>query len=401
MDRMISPDRAFELVMEHLPPSREGSRPLADALGFALAESIQAPQDFPSFPRAMMDGYAVRVADAGTQVQVSDLVAAGHLADESVGRGRCIEIMTGAPCPSGTEAVVMFEDAPRTENHVQLPPLIRTGQHVQSIGELCRKGTVTLEPGTLITPLALGHLAAFNYGCVRVFERPKVAVISTGDELVPVGGDLLDGQIRDSNGPMLVALVRESGASEVACLHARDTEASLSEALESTRRADIVVLTGGVSMGKFDLVPKVVSSLGASPIFHKVAQKPGKPLLFATNHHQAIFGLPGNARSTHFCFTRYVAPAIRSFCRLTPVVHESLGDLVRPYQCKSARTLFMPMRAEENGRGGWHLRPFDERGSADIYSTAQANVYVRFEPGQHALEGGTTLPFFWMGPNHG
>lgn len=247
----------------------------------------------------------------------------------------------------------------------------------------------------------VGHLAALNYAEVRTYTLPKVAIISTGDELVPVESPLGDGQIRDSNGPMLVALSEELNVASVVLHHARDTEESLSETLKATEDADLVVLTGGVSMGKFDLVPRMVESMDATPIFHKITQKPGKPLLFVAAGERLIFGLPGNARSTHFCFTRYVTPAIRTWTGRTPALHEGVGELASRYRCKSERTLFIPMRAEATARGGWLLHPFDEHGSADIYSTARANVYVRFDPGSHDNNRGTQLPFFWMGRSHG
>jgi molybdenum cofactor synthesis domain-containing protein len=401
MDRMISPDRALELVLKHVPSPRTASCPLNSALGRVLAESIVAPENVPRFVRAMMDGYAVALADAGSEVDVVGLVAAGHQGVRSVAPGRCVEIMTGAPCPEGTEAVVMVEHTERDGDRVKLPTSIKPGQHVQPIGDLCPRGTITLPPGTEITPLVVGHLAALNYAEVPVYALPKVAIISTGDELVPVESPLGEGQIRDSNGPMLVALSEELDVASVVLHHALDTEESLSETLKATDDADLVVLTGGVSMGKFDLVPRMVESMDATPIFHKITQKPGKPLLFVAGGQRLIFGLPGNARSTHFCFTRYVTPAIRTWMGRTPALHEGVGELASRYRCKSERTLFVPMRAEATARGGWFLHPFDEHGSADIYSTARANVYVRFDPGSHDNETGTQLPFFWMGPSHG
>jgi molybdopterin molybdotransferase len=145
----------------------------------------------------------------------------------------------------------------------------------------------------------------------------------------------------------------------------------------------------------------MVDAVGAETVFHKVTQKPGKPLLFACGHGKLVFGLPGNARSTHFCFDRYVAPALRAWSGRPPVRPCSSGLLTRPYATEGDRTLFVPMLAEPGERCEWRLTPFDERGSADIYNPARGNVYVRFETGTHTLGAGASLPFSWMGDGHG
>lgn len=399
MERMMTPDRALELVLENVPAKRTVRRELQHALGHVLAERIEAPHDTPGFVRAMMDGLAVCVADAGREIRVADLVAAGHPGQATVAPGRGVEIMTGAPCPEGTEAVVMVEHIERFEDRVRLPDKIKPGQHVQRVGDLCRRGAVTLEPGAPITPLVIGHLAAFDRADVLLYEPPSVAVISTGDELVAVGQPLAEGQIRDSNGPMLVALARELGVTRTRLLHASDTEESLAKAIAEARESDLVVLTGGVSMGRFDLVPRALEVEGARAVFYKASQKPGKPLLFATAGQRLFFGLPGNARSTHFCFTRYVASAIRSWMGKSPALRQDTGTLAASYDCKSDRTLFVPMLARKQDPG-WLLSPLDDRGSADIYNIAIANAYVRFEAGKCVFDAGAPLPFFWMG-DHG
>ena len=401
MEKSVSPERALELVLQHVPAPGRSACPVEQALGRVLAEQVLAPVDYPAFDRAMMDGFAVRATDAGTSVIVAGEASAGHATRSVVEPGRCVEIMTGAPCPAGTEAVVPVETTTREGDRVRLPDGIRPGRHVQTRGQICTQGARILEPSTLITPLALGVLVSFGRSEVSVYDRPRVGVISTGDELVEGAADPRLGQIRDSNGPMLAALAREAGVADVRRLHALDTQQSLDQTLAAVRDCEVVVLTGGVSMGRYDLVPRMVQATGAEPVFHKVTQQPGKPLFVAAGPGRLIFGLPGNSRSTHFCFVRYVAPALRRWMGRQASVGSWRGRLTEPYRCKSDRTLFVPMRADPGPDGTMQVSPFDERGSADIYNIARANVYARFEPGEHALETGDEVTFAWMNEGHG
>ncbi|MCU0693693.1 MAG: molybdopterin molybdotransferase MoeA [Polyangiaceae bacterium] len=402
MEHMISPDRALELVLAHVPPTAIETVSLDSSLGRVLAERIVAPEDCPPFIRAMMDGFAVRAQDAGRSVRVCGEAAAGQATAPRVEPGGCVEIMTGAPCPEGTEAVVTVEQTQRVGDHVKLPPNIRKGQHVQPVGALCARATQTLAPGDRVTPLVLANLAAFNRERVQVVRMPRVAVISTGNELVRVGEPLQPGAIRDSNGPMLVAMTRELGVEPVQQHHARDTDEALRETLNRTASAEVVVFTGGVSMGKYDLVPRAVEAMGATMVFHKVTQKPGKPLLFAVGQGRLVFGLPGNARSSHFTFHRYVAAALRKWIGLAPAPAGGTGVLVAPMSAQSSRTLFLPVRVDRGApAGNWLIAPLGDRGSADIYGPVRANAYVRFEPGEHHVAQGEQREFAWMGEHHG
>ncbi len=401
METSISPDRALDLVLANVPSPVVESCSLSAALARTLAQSVRADSDVPSFDRAMMDGFAVRAGDAGKLVRVVGEAAAGHGSSATVQPGTCIEIMTGAPCPAGCEAVVAVEQTQREGDVVTLPAELRAGQHVQERGRICRQGAEVLAPGDRITPLGVGVLASFGLAQVQVFARPRVGIVSTGDELVSDGTVLAHGQIRDSNGPMLAALARECGVAEVVQTHCLDTEESLRETLQSLAHCGIVVLTGGVSMGRYDLVPRVVEGLGAEPVFHKVTQKPGKPLFFARGPGRMLFGLPGNPRASHFCFVRYVASAVRAWGGSRPGPVSQRGVLSTSYESRGDRTDFVPMRADRGPLGGWVVTPFDERGSADIINVGTANVYVRFEAGKLSLAAGSSVDFTWMTEEHG
>jgi len=230
-------------------------------------------------------------------------------------------------------------------------------------------------------------------GQVKVTVPPTLAVISTGDEVVAEGEAVGASQIRNSNGPMLAAMARELGVARVALLHARDNEAALDEALAGAADVDIALLSGGVSAGRYDLVPDAVQRAGAELLFHKVTQKPGKPLLFARRGRQLLFGLPGNPLSSNFCFHRYVAAAIRKITgRRQPA--PQLGRLTEPLSVSCKRTLYLPSRVTPT-ETGWELAPLVV-GSANIFACVEARVYVRLEPGAHDLDGGAMLPFYWM-----
>jgi molybdopterin molybdotransferase len=397
MHRFISPEQALDLVLQHIPAPSVDSCSVDDSVGRVLAAEVPAPSDYPAFQRAMMDGFAVRVSDAGKTVVIVGEASAGHATGAKVEPGCCVEIMTGAPCPEGTEAVVPVENTTREGDRVVLPPEIRPGRHVQPRGQICKQGAPILQPGTVITPLVLGVLTSFGLDHVPVFRPPRVGVISTGDELVHGQADPSLGQIRDSNGPMLAAMARQAGALDVVRTRALDTSESLQGEIEKLRDRDLILLTGGVSMGRYDLVPRILEATGAEPVLHKIAQQPGKPLFVAAGPGRMFFGLPGNPRATHFCFVRYVIPAMHKWTGRKVVLAPLFGSLSRPYACKSDRTLFVPMRVETAPDGSYAVWPFDERGSADIYNIARANAYVRFAPGEHKLDAGARVPFFWMG----
>ena len=398
---MIEPDRALELVLQHARERDPEQRPLADAGGLVLAEAVQADRDFPPFPRAMMDGYAVCAADAGRAVEQVGEVAAGQIPQVEVSAGRCVAIMTGAPCPAGTEAVVKVEDTSVEQGRVQLPDSIPAGQHVAAQGSECPQGQQVLAAGVRVSPLAVAVLASVGQQDVLVVRPPRAAVITTGSELADLGVAPEPHQIRNSNGPMLAAQARRTGwCGPLAMLHAADTLEQLSAALERAGEADVIMLTGGVSMGRYDLVPEALKRLGATTVFHKVTQKPGKPLLLARRDDQLIFGLPGNPLSSHFCFHRYVGPCLAAMAGHPPQPASRPGLLTAPLSVKGGRTKFILARAELR-QGDAAVTPMLGKGSADIFTGPTANAYLVIPPGRHELVAGDAAEYQWIGGHHG
>jgi molybdopterin molybdotransferase len=395
---MIDPQEALALVLpaaRRRPPRRV---PLAAAGGLTLAQPVRADREYPPFPRATMDGYAVRTADAGRTVSVVGEVAAGQEVKTEVVPGRCLEVMTGAPCPPGTEAVVKKEETQRDGDSVVLPRSILSGQDIAPRGSECEAGRLVLESGQTITPLAVAVLASFGLESVEVIPRPSLTIITTGGELIPPGQAPSPGQIRNSNGPMLQAMACELGIQQPPHLHAEDCLEAILQALDKSADADLVLLSGGVSAGKYDLVPEALQHYGAERIFHKVSQKPGKPLLLARKGPQLLFGLPGNPLSCHLCFHRYVAAAIRQMEGKPPLPDPLSGQLAQPVQPRRSRTFFVPACAERllQASAAWQIQPLPGATSADIFACHRANCYVEVPPGDTEIPAGEVLQFTWL-----
>lgn len=395
---MIGPDEALRMVQCETPEGRPRSVPLAGACGRLLAEPVTADRDYPPFPRSLMDGYAVRTADAGKKVYIVGRVAAGQVLAARVPEGGAAEIMTGAPCPPGTEAVVPKEEIRREDGCVVLPETIRPGQFIASQGSECAARSIALRPGEAITPLAIAVMASFGREVVRVLPRPTMAIITTGAELVPPGEQPQMGQIRDSNGPMLAAMAADLGLERPSRLHAEDRIEAILKALKNFADRSIVLLTGGVSVGDFDLVPHALMSYGAEIVFHKVRQKPGKPLLFARKDSQLLFGLPGNPLSCHLCFHRYVAAAVRKL-EGKPIANEPLtGRLTAPIGPRGSRPHFLTAQAKrEDATGEWLVAPLPGASSADIFTACKANCYAEIPAGSQETTAGERVPFTWIG----
>ncbi len=393
---MIDPDLALKLVLENAQPLPAAPLSPDDAAGCLLAEDIAADRDYPPFHRAMMDGVAVRVSDAGKTVEVTGEVAAGRAPSVAVSEGCCVDIMTGAACPEGAEAVVPVESIKREGGRVTLPASITPGRHIAPQGSDCAAGTVILRAGEVLTPVTVGVLASVGHQPVRAVPRPVVAVIATGAELVASGDTPAPWQIRDSNGPLLRLCAIRAGLTAVHQDRAGDSLEALGAALDRAADADVIVLSGGVSVGKYDFVPEALKRFGAETVFYKVTQKPGKPLLFCRKGPQLFFGLPGNPLSAHMCFHRYVEPALRCLAGLSAEAAEFTGTLAEPVTHKGGRTRFLLARAECKD-GSIRVTPRGGMSSADIFNSNGANCYVRIPGGAGGMAAGESVQGQWMG----
>jgi molybdopterin molybdotransferase len=390
MAELLEPDAALEQVLAAVPPARSVSLPPGDCLGLVLAADATACADLPPFDRAMMDGYAVRLADAGAAVELLGEIAAGDGADRlPLQAGQAYPIMTGAPVPPGAEAVVPHEQTRRQGQQICLPERIRPGANIVPRGGECRSGQAWARAGAVVTPMTLAAALGVGAAHLEVHPRPRVAVIATGSELAADPSSA--GQIRDTNGPMLSALFQEADASVRRQVIGDDAEALLA-GLQSISDVDVVVLTGGVSAGTHDEVPGVLRRLGAEVLFHKVAQRPGKPLLVARLRGHLLFGLPGNPLAAHLCACRYVLPALRRLTRLPHIPVIGRGVLRTALPANSERTWFLPALIE--GGSVLPLLPFS---SADLVQPHQANAYLRLDPGAAEAPAGTEITYTRIG----
>ena len=375
-----------------LPPE---SRALLETTGLVLAEPVRADQDQPPFDRAMMDGYAVPKGAAGERLPVVEQVAAGQASAAPLTEGRCVEIMTGAPCPIGSWAVVPKEHVQLDENMVLFPPQIKERQNIAPKGSDRRQDEIILATGDRIDALAIAVLASVGKVSVQVIRPAKVAVITTGAEVVSPATKPEAAQIRDANGPMLSAMAQATGAANVVLEHVTDDMDAIIDCVERFADFDVMVLTGGVSAGRFDFVPDALRQGGAEVVFHKVSQKPGKPLLFARRQNQLIFGLPGHPLACHFSFHRYVASAIhkrQGQAASRPIL---TGRLTKPLKRRTDRTAFVLGKVDDGDHadGVPLVEPLPGRSTADVFHAVAPNCYLEIPTGPDAIPAGGSISF--------
>ncbi|MHB1038404.1 MAG: molybdopterin molybdotransferase MoeA [Pirellulales bacterium] len=393
---MLSPDAALSLVLETVQPLPARRLPWRDALGLVLAEPILADRDYPPFARVMMDGYAVSAGDAGRTVRVAGQVAAGQQSDAAVTPGVCCEVMTGGCCPPGADAVVPKEQVTREDDLVSLPGAVSPGQYIAPPGSECWAGREVLPAGAVLSPLAAAALATFGVQSVSICPRPSLGIVTTGSELAVDEYAPGPVEIRDSNGPMLMALVAQMGICDIAVFRTPDRLEPILGALGAAASKDLVLIAGGVSVGRYDFVPRALEQYGAEVVFHRVAQKPGKPLLMARKGRQILFGLPGNPLGCHLGFHRYVSAAIRRMQGRTVSAEPLRGRLQEAVSRDQERTCYLPALAAWTG-DGWRLQPRPAVSSADVFGAAAANAYLHLPPGDGPVEAGEMVEFSLLG----
>lgn len=311
---MISFEQARKVVLENARPVGVEQVSLLDSVGRVLAHDMPAPWDMPLWDNSAMDGYAVRSADCGQSpctLKVTGYIPAGSRGDGiSVEPGCAVRIMTGAPTPSGCDAVVPVEETDDGRSEVTLRQSVTRGQHIRVRGEDVLAGDIFVRAGAIVRPPEINMLATFGKSLVAVYRRPVVAILSTGDELIELGATPGPGEIVNSNALSLAAAVAETGCIPLIIGIARDSLESHREKLREGLKADVLITSAGVSAGDRDLVRDVLAELGAKQIFWKVGIKPGGPTAFAMHAATPVFSLPGNPVSTMITFEEFVRPAL-------------------------------------------------------------------------------------------
>jgi molybdopterin molybdotransferase len=392
MSGLLTIDEALERVLERARPLEVEQVALAGAAGRVLAAHVHAGVDLPPFPSSAMDGFAVRARDTPGTLPIVGRIAAGRPAERPLGPGEAMEISTGGVVPDGADAVVPIELVAVEGNNVSIPDAAEPGAHVRPVGGDVRRGDLLLPAGTVLRPALVGALAAAGAGAVRRSRRPLVTVLSTGTELRRPGEPLGPGQIYEANGAMLAAAARSAGAVAEALEPVADDADAHRDAVERGLAGDVLVTSGGVSVGPHDLVRRVAEELGVEEVFWRVAVKPGKPVSFGTRGRTLVFGLPGNPVSALVGFELFVRPALLALQRAEPGPAYRPGRLAAPARRSPERDQLLRAQSRLDD-GQLLLEPVRGQESHMIARAAGADALVLVPRGAGELAAGATVSY--------
>jgi molybdopterin molybdotransferase len=400
----IELERAREIVLERAAPLAAERLPLREALGRRLAEDLVAAESVPGFDSSAMDGFALRAADtrgAGPEAPAALRIAgesrAGHPAAAALGEGEAIAISTGAAIPAGADAVLRVEDTCREGERVLVLSEVEPGRDVRRAGDDLRAGETVLEAGAGIGPAELGVLASLGAAEVSCRRRPRVSVLTSGDELLAPGEQMRPGGVRNSNAFSLTALAEWAGAeASFAGSPPDDLEATRAAIAPALEAADVVVLCGGVSVGEHDHVKRALAELGVEQCFWRVALKPGKPTFFGTRGETLVFGLPGNPVSAMVTFVLLARPALTALAGGRPERHRTTARLARAYDKRPGRTHAVRCRLELR-EDGWLAHPAERQGSHVLTSMLGADCLALLPTESGPLPAGARVEVELLG----
>jgi molybdopterin molybdotransferase len=392
MKEFISVQEAKEILKSLSLAGEKVQLPLQKSLGYWTAVPMYAPMQVPSFDNSGMDGYAIAWEDEGESRLLAQVVQAGVFPDFSLEKGTAVRIFTGAPVPQGADTVVQQEWVRIEGDRIVFESgKLTQGMNLRRSGSQCELGQLILPEGTHITPGTLGLLASLGTEEVSVFAAPQVSIILTGDEVVEVGQALQLGQIYNANGPALLGYLSQLGISDVKVYKVKDDSAEVIRVIgEALASADVLLLTGGISVGDYDFVKEGLAENGVETLFYKVKQKPGKPLLAGMKGNKLVFALPGNPASVLTCFMQYVKPSIGQWMG-NPAAWEqsSLYPVVANWQKQAKLTVFLKAKLVQ---GQIHILPGQE--SFNLLSFGIADGLLEVGEQLFEVEAGTALPFY-------
>lgn len=402
---MLKYEQAVKEIVARAQVLPKLERRLEDLLGHVLAQPLQAPFPMPQFDNSAVDGFGVlaedtRLAKAGHPVvlELAGEIQAGAKAALSLRPGQAFKILTGAPVPESVQAVVMREYCRERNAHVEIEYAAAPGENIRRQGEEFPAGIVVLPGGVLVTPPVVGLLASLGYRSALVYRKPRVALIATGDELVEPGQPLAPGQIYNSNSFALKAALQAFGAEVTAVLHARDCAESTGSAFaEALSEADLVISTGGVSVGDYDYVKDVLEGLGVQTIFWRIAVKPGKPVYFGTLAREGgssclVFGLPGNPVSGLVTYHQFVVPALRKLSGYDSMApSHTLATLSSALRKKPGRLDFVRGRTVLQPDGTLAVNPTVGQDSHMLSGLAKADCLIHFQSEAERIEAGSRV----------
>jgi molybdopterin molybdotransferase len=397
MPPLLSIDEALARVLARVRPLEPEPVPVAEAAGRVLAQDLAALVDLPPFPSSAMDGFAIRAADVPGELPIVFRIAAGLPAERPLEAGEAMEISTGGALPEGADAVVPIENVVAIDNSLQVPEAVTVGAHIRPIGGDVRAGDALLAAGTVLRAAQIGALAAAGIAEASCFRRPRVVVLSTGTELRAPGEPLGPGQIYESNGPMLAAAFEAAGARVDRIGPVADDEEEHRRALEWGLEADVLVSSGGVSVGPHDLVRRILGELGAEEDFWGVAVRPGKPLAFATRGATLVFGLPGNPVSALVAVELFVRPALRALQGdPSPGPNYETARLASSIRRNAVRDELVRARTARDG-DETVLEPVTGQESHMIARAAGADALVLVRAGEGELAAGEIVRYVRLG----
>lgn len=382
---MINVKEAKQLIDENCCSLKVNNLTLIEANGSILAEPIYAIMDSPPFHQSAMDGYAFSYEnwDKKSDLTVIGEIQTGNYSDKLLGTNEAVRIYTGAPTPPGADTVVMQEKIIRDGNMIQiLDTFLVKGANVRSQGSQTKKGELALKERQLLSPVAISFLAGIGISKVNIFSKPTVSIIVTGKELAKAEDTITEGKIFESNSIGLIAALQQIGINPVSVEVVDDVEAEIEQAISNQLTSDILILTGGVSVGDYDLVPASLENCGVQKIFHKIKQKPGKPFYFGRHNQTLVFALPGNPAAVMSCFYEYVAQAISNFTQ-KDYFKKMTFPLAEDFNKKAGLTYFLKGKMGERD-----VTVLNNQESYKLNSFAVADCLIEFdEEGENFKKG--------------